>query len=64
MTIAERRDRVPFVRVNLIGLGVGPTAVALITDFVFRDDNMVGYSVLLVTITAHLFAAAIYWDLI
>jgi MFS family permease len=30
--------------VNLIGLGLGPTAVALITDYVFHDDNAVHYS--------------------
>jgi MFS family permease len=47
--------------VNLIGLGIGPTAVAFITDFVFRNDNMVGYSLLIVTITAHILAASIYW---
>jgi MFS family permease len=34
--------------VNLIGLGCGPTAVALVTDYVFHDDNAVGYSLLLV----------------
>ncbi len=30
---------------NLIGLGLGPTAVALFTDFVFGDEAMVGYSI-------------------
>jgi MFS family permease len=39
--------------VNFIGLGFGPTTVALITDYVFRDDNMVGDSLLIVGITAH-----------
>lgn len=34
--------------VNLIGLGLGPTAVALATDFVFVDENMVGYSLALI----------------
>ena len=47
--------------INLIGLGIGPTAVAFLTDFVFRNDNMVGYSLLIVTITAHILAASIYW---
>jgi MFS family permease len=28
--------------INLIGLGAGPTVVALLTDHVFRNDNMVG----------------------
>ena len=34
--------------VNLIGLGLGPTAVALITDYVFRNDHAVHYSLLIV----------------
>jgi MFS family permease len=47
--------------VNLIGLGLGPTAVAVFTDYVFHDDNMVGYSLLVVNSTAHLLAALILW---
>ena len=46
---------------NFIGLGLGPTAVAVFTDYVFHDDNMVGYSLLVVTSTAHLLAALIPW---
>jgi MFS family permease len=46
---------------NLIGLGLGPTAVAVFTDYVFRDDNMVGYSLLVVNSTANLLAALILW---
>src|SRR6185436_12188877 len=30
--------------VNLIGLGIGPSAVAAATDFVFEDDQAVRYS--------------------
>ena len=47
--------------INLIGLGLGPTAVAVFTDYVFHDDNMVGYSLLVVSVTAHLLAALILW---
>jgi MFS family permease len=47
--------------INLIGLGLGPTAVAVFTDYVFHDDNMVGYSLLVVNSTAHLLAALILW---
>jgi MFS family permease len=47
--------------INLIGLGLGPTAVAVLTDYVFHDDNMVGYSLLVVSVTAHLLAALILW---
>ena len=53
----------PFILfvVNLIGLGLGPTAVAVFTDYVFHDDNMVGYSLLVVNIAAHLLAALTLW---
>ncbi len=46
---------------NLIGLGLGPTAVALCTDYLFRDDAALRYSLLLVTTAAHLLAAALLW---
>jgi hypothetical protein len=45
--------------VNLIGLGCGPTAVALCTDFVFHDDNAVGWSILLVGTIANFSAIAL-----
>ena len=38
--------------ITLIGLGVGPTAVALVTDFVFADDAALRYSLLIVTTLA------------
>jgi MFS family permease len=38
--------------ITLIGLGIGPTAVALVTDFVFADDNALRYSLLIVTTLA------------
>ena len=31
---------------NLVGLGLGPTFVALLTDYVFQDPNKVGYSMI------------------
>jgi MFS family permease len=46
---------------NLVGLGLGPTAVALVTDYVFRDDNMVRYSLLIVATAAHLISAVLWW---
>lgn len=45
--------------VNLIGLGVGPTAVALVTDYVFADDAALKWSMLIVGSVANL--AAIAW---
>ncbi|WP_299080800.1 MFS transporter [uncultured Paraglaciecola sp.] len=38
--------------VNLIGLGLGPTLVALSTDYIFGSPEMVGYSLLLVSFVA------------
>ena len=39
--------------VNLIGIGMGPTAVAMVTDYVFRDDSAVRWSLLVVGIVTH-----------
>jgi MFS family permease len=46
--------------VNLIGLGIGPTAVALVTDKVFGYDAAVRYSLLVVTVTAYLLAEILF----
>jgi MFS family permease len=42
--------------INLIGLGLGPTAVALCTDQVFHDKQAVGLSMLTVSVPALLLA--------
>ena len=47
--------------VNLIGLGLGPTAVAMCTDYVFRDDVAVGYSLLWVSVLAHVGSVIFLW---
>jgi MFS family permease len=46
---------------SLIGQGIGPTAVAVCTDYVFGHDNLVGYSLLVVTCAAHALAAVLLW---
>ena len=46
---------------NLIGLGMGPTAVALCTQYLFRRDEAVNYSLLIVTVTASAIAALLLW---
>ena len=46
---------------NLIGLGVGPTAVAMATDYVFHDDGKVGMSILAVSAAAHLVSGLLLW---
>ncbi|MCO6059875.1 MFS transporter [Pseudomonas sp. MOB-449] len=38
--------------ITLIGLGFGPTAVALVTDYVFANDQALRYSLLIVTTIA------------
>ncbi|MEQ9530353.1 MAG: hypothetical protein RLN59_00435 [Haliea sp.] len=35
---------------NILGLGIGPTSVALITDRVFGEELMVGWSISLVLV--------------
>ena len=45
--------------VNLIGLGIGPTAVALCTQYLFRRDDAVHYSLALVSSLACLLAAVV-----
>jgi MFS family permease len=47
--------------VNLIGLGIGPTAVALTTDYVFHNDNKVNYSILIVCAAAHVLSTLLLW---
>jgi MFS family permease len=47
--------------VNLIGLGIGPTAVALITDKVFGYDAAVRYSLLIVTVSAFVLAEIFFF---
>jgi len=47
--------------INLIGLGLGPTAVAVVTDYVFHNDNAVHYSLLIVGTLAHVGAALFLW---
>ena len=48
--------------VNLIGLGLGPTAVAMMTDYVFRNDLAVNYSLLVVTTLAHVASSILLWS--
>lgn len=57
-TMRAQASAVYLFVVNLIGLGLGPTLVAVVTDYVFKDDKAVGQSLLLVTMTA-LTAAAV-----
>lgn len=46
---------------GVIGAGLGPTAVALCTDYIFHNDDMVGYSILLVAMSSSGLAALLLW---
>jgi MFS family permease len=48
--------------INLIGLGAGPTAVALVTDHAFHSDGLVGSSILVVATTANILFALFLWN--
>ena len=44
---------------NLIGLGFGPTAVALATDYIFKSEAAVGQSISIVTASAAIIGVSI-----
>ncbi|MEZ5042206.1 MAG: MFS transporter [Saprospiraceae bacterium] len=46
---------------NLIGLGFGPTLIALLTDFVFQEENMLRYSILSVGLVVGGISAWCFW---
>lgn len=48
-----------FLVANLVGLGCGPTAMALVTDLVFHDDAALRYGIAIVTAVALPVAALI-----
>jgi MFS family permease len=45
---------------NLIGLGFGPTAVALITDYIFKNTSALRYSLAIFTFIIALFAMVVF----
>jgi MFS family permease len=47
---------------QLIGYGIGPTAIALVTDRVFHDPKMVGYSMEIVMSTASVVACLLLFS--
>ncbi|SVE60496.1 uncharacterized protein METZ01_LOCUS513350, partial [marine metagenome] len=46
---------------NLIGIGLGPTITALITDYVFNNDAAVGFSLAIMAGCSGLLAALLLW---
>ena len=47
--------------ISLLGLSLGPTAVALLTDYVFVDPAMIDWSISSVVIASSLFSAIMLW---
>lgn len=47
--------------INIVGLGIGPTAVALLTERFFRDLEMINYSLALTGGIGHVLAAILLW---
>ena len=46
---------------NIIGLGLGATSVALMTDFVFHDEQMLQYSMSVVVAVALPLSVTLLW---
>jgi MFS family permease len=61
-TMRGQATAVYIFSVNIIGLGLGPLAVALMTDAVFHDPNKIRYSLLIVGGIAQLLAALSLWN--
>ena len=47
--------------INIIGLGLGPTIVALFNDFVFADENAIRFSLAALFTIGGVFALLFYW---
>jgi MFS family permease len=47
--------------VNLIGLGIGPTLVPLISDYVLRDPMQIRWALLIVVVSGTSIAATLLW---
>jgi len=45
--------------VNLLGLGLGPTVIALSTDYLYGDESLLKYSIATVTVVITLIAAVV-----
>ncbi len=46
--------------VGLVGMGLGPTAIALVTDYVLKDESLIRYSLSVVPAAALLVAVALF----
>jgi hypothetical protein len=46
--------------INLIGMGLGPSFVAVFTDYIFHDESAIRYSLMALFITGGVFALLFY----
>ncbi len=46
--------------INIIALGFGPTAVALLTDYIFQDEGAIRYSLAMVTLLGSMISLGCY----
>jgi MFS family permease len=60
-TLRARGTALYLFVINLIGMGLGPTLVATLTEHVFRDAKSVGYSLLIVGTFARVCGALLLW---
>ncbi len=58
-TMRGQASAVYLFSINLIGLGIGPTAVGALTQYAFRSDEAVRYSLVIVTSVACALAAVL-----
>ena len=52
-----RATAVYLLVINLVGLGLGPMLLPLVSDYVFRDEMQIHFALLTVTLVAELGAA-------
>lgn len=60
-TMRAQATAVYLFAINLIGMGLGPTVVAVLTEHVFHDPTALHYSLLIVGAAAHSIAAVLLW---
>lgn len=46
---------------NLIGVGLGPVAIGLLTDYVFRDEGLLRYSLIVAAFTVLPITIGVLW---
>ena len=49
------------LRISLLGPSLGPTAVALLTDYVFKEPAMIDWPISCVVIASSRFSAIMLW---